>query len=174
VRPLAPEVSVIRALSSASALLLVACADEGATPTGSDTAGTPTEAPSVVALSFDLDADLIPSMSEPAVGVFRGSVYAEADASATGPVDGAASLLDFTSEPLDFGAAGGVLAGPSLDPLDPQIVWVLGCFDTATTESPDGDDCECGDPITLPNEAKFQLVPGDNALTVPLSLLHPC
>jgi hypothetical protein len=78
-------------------------------------------------------------------------------------------LLDFTADGLDFGTAGGVLAdAATLDPIDPQIVWVLGCLDTT------GDDCDCDDPITIPNENKFDATPGDASYTLTMSLLNPC
>jgi hypothetical protein len=157
------------------AALLAACSGGDERKTDPETGGTPTETggaetgPATLRLSFDLDSDLIAQMDEPAAGVFRGSIYAEADASAIGPNDGAAPLLDFTSDALDFGTAGGALPGGApVGPLDPQIVWVLGCFDTA------GDDCECGDPITIPNENKLQITPGEGDYTVTMSLLHPC
>lgn len=149
--------------------VLVACAGDepgDGAPTPSETS-EPT-GPVTLSLAIDLDADLIPTLDEPAVGQFRGSVFAEADAGSFGPIEGAESILDFTTEELDFGEAGGVLeTGTTLGPLDLQVVWVLGCFDTA------GDDCESGDPITIPNENKFLLEATTEALTLQLNLLQP-
>lgn len=150
---------------------LVACSggsdpgDDGTAETGT----APAEGPATLVLSFDLDADLIPTMEEPAAGTFHGSVYAEGDASAIGPNDGAVPLVDFSSDALDFGTAGGVSApSATVTPVDPQVVWILGCFDS------DANDCDCADPITIPNENKFQITPGENALTLTMSLLNPC
>jgi len=151
--------------------LLAGCSGNKATgDTGQDTSTgtTPATGPATLNLSFDLDDGLIPQMSEPAAGTFKGSIYAEADASALGPNDGATSLVDFESDPLDFGTAGGTLAaGPAVGPIDSQIVWIVGCLDTT------GDDCECGDPITVPNENKMQITPGTGEYTVKMSLLNP-
>jgi hypothetical protein len=151
-------------------LALAACGgDADGTDTPADHSGgaTPT-GPVTVGLGIDLDADLIPTMAEPAVGVFRGSVFAEDQATSFGPIEGAVSLQDFTTEPLDFGTAGGTLTTTTeLGPLDPQILWVLGCFDG------DDNDCDAGDPITVPNENKFQVDATTTTLTLTLSLLSP-
>ncbi|MEZ4234620.1 MAG: hypothetical protein R3F59_00325 [Myxococcota bacterium] len=153
--------------------LLAACAGKettsdtgpaGETGTMTDT----TDLPATLVLSFDLDGDLIPQMDEPAMGRFEGSIYAEADASAIGPVDGAVPLADFESDELDFGTDGGLLADKAtVDGIAPQIVWILGCLDTT------GDGCDKGDPITVPNENKVQLTAGEGAYTVKMSLLNP-
>lgn len=135
-------------------LLLLACAPPADTAAAEDSAAdaAPT-GPGTLALSFRMDDDYLPEMDEPAVGVFRGSIYAEDDASAVGPVEGAASLLDLEIEGVDLSADGGPTAVLAVtEPLDPQIVWVLGCLDTAA------DDCEVGDPITVPNENKLEVV----------------
>ena len=120
--------------------------DSGAEPT--DTAGD-TDAqtgPATLHLSFDLDPDLIPTMDEPAAGTFKGSVFAEADASAVGPNEGAVPLADFESEPIDFDTTGGVRANlATVGPIDAQIVWILGCLDS------DANECDTHDAITVPN-----------------------
>ena len=150
-------------------LALAACGgDDGATDTPAGHSGTSPTGPVTVGLAIDLDADLIPTMSEPAAGSFLGSVFAEDQATSFGPIEGAVSLLDFSTEPLDFGTAGGLLATTTtLGPLDPQVVWVLGCLDS------DGNDCDKGDPITIPNENKLQVDGTSTTLTLTLSLLSP-
>jgi hypothetical protein len=153
------------------AIGLIACSGDKTGTTGSTgETGTPTTqstGPATLTLDFHLDPDLIPTMSEAAAGTFEGSIYAEADASAIGPNGGAVPLLDFSSDPLTFGADGVVLAGGTAGPIDAQIVWILGCLDTT------GDGCECGDPITIPNENKLQILPGDGTYSVTMSLLDP-
>lgn len=146
------------------------CSGDKTTASSGETGDTETEpaGPSTLVLSFDLDPGLIEQMSEPAVGLFEGSVFAENDASALGPNDGATPLLDFTSEALDFGTAGGLLAEKAtVGPVDPQIVWILGCLDS------DANGCDIGDPITIPNENKFQLTAGEAPYTIKMSLLNP-
>ena len=64
--------------------------------------------------------------------------------------------------------AGGLLeTDTTLGPIDPQVVWVLGCFDS------DDNDCDAGDPITIPNENKLQVDATTTTLTLTLSLLSP-
>lgn len=127
-------------------------ADSGATADTADTAAA--TGPGTLALSFRLDEDYVAAMAEPAVGTFRGSIFAEDDASSTGPVDGAEALQDLEVADVDLTAGGGptgVLVVTS--PLEPQVVWILGCLDT------EGDDCgDPGDPITVPNENKVAVV----------------
>lgn len=146
-------------------LLLIACTgSEDSQP--QDTEPTaPTEA--VLQLAFEIDDDLLTVMDEPAQGSFHGSVFAEADAGATGPVDGADSLFDFVSDPLDLSSSTSSGLAYVSEPFSPQIVWVLGCLDS------DGNDCDSGDAVTIPNENKFEAVAGDNALTIQLNILQP-
>lgn len=151
-------------------LALAACSGDDPTdgPAGHSGSTTTPTGPVTVGLSIDLDPDLIAAMAEPAAGVFRGSVFAEDQATSFGPIEGAVSLQDFTTEPLDFGTAGGTLETTTeLGPLDPQILWVLGCFDG------DDNDCDAGDPITVPNENKFQVDAATTTLTLTLGLLSP-
>lgn len=144
-------------------LVLFACAGPA------DDSTAPVPATGALALTFRMDADYIASMSEPPVGTFRGSIYAEADASAIGPNEGASSLIDFTAEGVDLSSGGGPTTTPfETAALDPQVVWVLGCLDTT------GDDCEAGDPITVPNENKVEVLAGDaTPFEVYLGMLHP-
>ncbi len=150
-------------------LLLVACT--GSTGETGDTSveGDTTSTLATLQLRFQMDDDLIEGMDEPPIGLFHGSIYREDDATAIGMNDGAESLVDFASSSLDLSNGGGPSeAAWTSDPLDPQTLWILGCLDS------DANDCECGDPITVPNDNKFAVVPGDNALTIRMELLHPC
>jgi hypothetical protein len=149
------------------------CSGGGTTPTdtdpgGGDTGPTGPTGPGTMILGVDLDPDLIPGMEDPALGPFRGSVFAEADAGPFGPLEGAVSLADFTTEPIDFGADGGLKeAVHTLEGIDPQIVWILGCLDV------DANDCDPKDPVTIPNENKLQVTSGEAAYTLTLSILQP-
>lgn len=156
-------------------LLALACApvddtdSTAPTDTAADTADTGSGGPGTLGLSFRMDDDYLAEMDEPAVGTFRGSIYAEADATQIGPNEGAVSLLDFTVDGVDLTDGGGptdVLYTTA--PLDPQIVWVLGCLDA------DANDCDEGDPITVPNENKLAVV-ADAATDVEiyLGMLRP-
>lgn len=147
-------------------LALAACATDPGDSADSAEA-EPTTA--TLELSFVMDPDLIPEMAEAPAGTFQGSIYAEDDATGFGPDEGAVSLLDFESSALDLSADGGPSAVAfSGGELDPQIIWILGCLDS------DADDCECGDPITHPNDNKVEIVVGPNPLSVKMELLHPC
>jgi hypothetical protein len=52
--------------------------------------------------------------------------------------------------------------------LDPQTLWILGCLDS------DDNECDCGDPITVPNDNKVIVSSGTNSITVRMELLNPC
>jgi len=151
-------------------VLLAGCSGSKATTSGEhDTAGgsTPTTGPATLSLDFTLDEGLIPQMSEPAAGTFKGSIYAEADFDAIGDELGP-PLADFESEPLDFGNEGGTLTDEAtVGPIDAQVVWIVGCLDTT------GDGCDCHDPIALPNDNKMLIPPGDGEYEVKMNLLNP-
>lgn len=151
-----------------SLLLLLACT--GADDSGADDTGIPgTPGPGSLSLTFRMDDDYIADMAEPPVGTFRGSIYAEADASAVGPVDGAEPLLDIAVEGIDLSDGGGPTTAPfETEALDPQVVWVLGCLDS------DGNDCDQGDPITVPNENKVEVAADTSTpFEVYLGMLNP-
>ena len=157
-------------------LFVLACTTEAETG-GSDSAVDtgdsapecdPTE-PGVLVLSFQMDVDQLDNMEEPAVGTFRGSIYAEDQSTAIGPIEGAVSMIDFTVENVDLTVTGGPTGALwSADPLPSQKLWVLGCLDS------DGNDCDKKDPITVPNDNKLLLAAcGETAFTVYLGLLNP-
>lgn len=125
--------------------------------------------PGTLALSFRMDPDLLPSMAEAPAGPFRGSVFREDDATSIGPVDGARALVEFEAAALDLSADGGPSAVAwTSEPIEPQIVWVLGCLDV------DANDCDEGDPITIPNENKLRIDAGvETPFEVFLGMLNP-
>jgi hypothetical protein len=162
------------------ALLLLPLACSGASDedsAGSVATDTSTSAtgPGTLALSFRMDADYIATMAEAGqspVGPFSGSIYAEADATAIGPNEDAVPLADFSAAAVDLTNGG----GPSeilliTEPIEAQIVWVLGCLDADVPTDGCGDP---GDPITIPNENKAQVIAGaETPLEVYLGMIRP-
>jgi hypothetical protein len=149
-------------MSSALLLtVLLGCSKEGV-----DTDSGAATGPGTLLLSFELEEDLIPSMSEDPVGDFRGSIFVEDDASSIGPNEGAEAVENITVS-LDL-SSGEVADAYTTGELEPGIYWILGCLDT------DGNDCETDDPITVPNENKFLVEAGQqSAAVVTMSLLNP-
>jgi hypothetical protein len=150
-------------------LLAAACAD--GTPVDPLEGLPPVEpaVPGAFDLSFQLDPDLVPDMAEPAAGAVLGAVYDEADATATGPVDGAVPLYDYVTASLDL-TDGAVSASAAETPLlDAPVVWLLACLDG------NADGCGCGDPVTVPNANKVRVIGGvTTPIVVTFDLLHPC
>ena len=155
--------------------LLLACDPSTSDKDTGDTADTGDSAatgPGTLALSFQMDEDYIKSMKadgETPVGDFGGEIYAEADASSIGPNEGAVPLLGFTVA-IDLSDGGGPTdVAYVTEELDPGIVWILGCLDAA------GDGCgDQGDPITIPNENKVEVLAGaETPFTVYMGMLRP-
>jgi hypothetical protein len=158
------------------ALLLLACASDGSGDTSEGKVGPDTgEAPGTLALSFRVDDDYLAAIAEngqTALGTFGGEVYAEDDASSVGPNEGAVALHSFSVEGVDLTGEGGPTGVLHVtDAFAPQIVWVLGCLDIDVPADGCGD---VGDPITVPNENKVQVVGGAEApFTVYMGMLRP-
>lgn len=154
--------------------LLLACDPASDKDTGdtADTGDSAATGPGTLALSFQMDEDYIKSMKadgESPVGEFQGSIYAEADATSLGPVDGATSLQDFAVD-IDLSDGGGPTEVAFVtEELEPGIVWILGCLDAG------GDGCgDPGDPITIPNENKVEVLAGaETPFTVYMGMLRP-
>ncbi|MDP2310323.1 MAG: hypothetical protein Q8P18_30180 [Pseudomonadota bacterium] len=154
---------------------LLACTG-AADDTASDTDDTvvPT-GPGTLALSFRMDADYVATMAEDGqspIGTFGGSVYAEEDSTGVGPNDGAVALLDFSVPGIDLTVDGGPTTVLLVtEALEPQIVWVLGCLDVDVPTDGCGD---VGDPITLPNENKVQVLAGtETPFEVYMGMIRP-
>lgn len=154
--------------------LLLACNPSSDKDTGGpdDTGDTAPTGPGTLALSFEMDDDYIKSMKangETPVGEFQGSIYAEEDATSLGPNEGAVSLQDI-SVAIDLSDGGGPTEVAFVtDELEPGIVWILGCLDAG------GDGCgDQGDPITIPNENKVEVLAGtETPFTVYMGMLRP-
>lgn len=149
--------------------LLIACTGASGTDSDDSAADSADTSPGTLALSFQMEEDLIVSMDAPPVGTFYGSIYAEEDATAAGPVENAVPLEDLSADLdlTDHGGPTGVLY--TTQPLDAGVVWVLGCLDV------DGDGCgDEGDPITVPNDNKVVVATGaETPFTVYMSMLRP-
>jgi hypothetical protein len=154
-------------------LALAACTGKDGETGDTPPADTAPTGPGTLALSFQMDDDYIGRMEkagESPVGTFYGSIYAEDDASSIGPNDGSEPLQDFHAEGLDLTTDGGPSdVACTTEPLEPGIVWVLGCLDVAD------DGCgDAGDPITIPNQNKVEVLPGaETPFTVFMGMLRP-
>ncbi len=143
-------------------LLLAACLEPSPADTADsavDTAfDTATDAPAAcadaattgsLALSFRMEADLIPGMATPPAGTFYGAVLATADMTPTGPVAGAPLYANVVVNDDDLTAQGGPTAmlGTVTD-LPACELSLLGFLDL------DGDTLvDRGEPVTLPDDA---------------------
>ncbi len=159
-------------------LALLACTGEEADSADSaDTAvadTSPPTGPGTLSVSVKMDSDMVDDLvadGESANALVNGSVFAEADVNAaSGPVDGAVSLGDF-SVTVDLSVEGGPSAVIyTTDPLEPQIVYILGCMDTDNNA-----DCgDKGDPVTIPATNKAQVLPEvDTPFTMVFGLRRP-
>jgi hypothetical protein len=152
----------------AALTLLVGCTGS-ASDSQADSEAAPAPGPGTLVLSFQMEADLIPSMEVPPVGIFEGSIFVEDDCTAMGPNDGAVAIED-VSTALDLSVDG----GPS-EPLyttqamDAQVVWVVGCLDVDANGCGDPDD-----PITIPNDNKVAvLADAATPFIVQMNMLRP-
>ena len=143
-------------------LLIAACLDpspadtaDSAVDTASDTA---TDVPVAcadaattgsLALSFRMEADLIPGMAAPPVGTFYGAIVATADMTPTGPVAGAPVYANVLVNDVDLNAQGGPTAvlGTVTD-LPACELSLLGFLDLDSDTLVDR-----GEPVTLPDDA---------------------
>lgn len=143
-------------------LLLAACLEpspsdtaDSAVDTASDTATdgavacAEADTTGSLALSFRMEADLIPGMATPPAGTFYGAVLATADMTPTGPVAGAPVYANVVVNDVDLTAQGGPTAmlGTVTD-LPSCELSLLGFLDL------DGDTLiDRGEPVTLPDDA---------------------
>lgn len=122
-----------------------------------------------LALSFAMEPDYIPSMEEPPMGNYRGSIYSCEQGSAVGPVEGSVPLLDLVV-PVDLVPTNGGETGVLhvTEPISAEWVWVMGCLDT------DGNDCDKKDPITRPSDNRVVVLPdAETPFTVYFGMLNP-
>lgn len=155
-------------------LLFAACTtdDDSGTLDTADSA-EPT-GPGTLAISVQMEDDLLTDLAddgESAIAIVAGEVYAEADVEeGSGPIAGAVPLGEFseTVDLSDDGGPSGVLLVTV--PLEPQIVYVLGCLDSDAN----GDCGDAGDPVTFPSQNKFQVFAGvETPVIMQLGLRRP-
>ena len=147
--------------------------DSGGETTDTADSAEPT-GPGTLAISVKMEDDLLEDLAadgEDAISTLGFDVYNEADVVDTsGPIDGAVVLGTWSGE-VDLSVDGGptgVLY--TTDPLEPQIVYVLGCLDS----DHNGDCGETGDPVTFPSMNKFEVIAGtENPITMQLGLRNP-
>ncbi len=156
-------------------LLALACADKGGEETGSptETGDTgPTEG--TLALTFAMDPDYIEIMDEEPVGRFWGSFWKDEEVTGAGPDEGAESLGDIYVESVDLAPDGGpteVLF--TSDALSGAVV-VLGFVDSDGNADPKAPDPDDKDPVTLPGDNEFEVVPGEETvIQVYFGFLNP-
>ena len=132
----------------------------------SNDSGAAAPGPGTLSISFAIEEDLIPSMTDAPIGEFLGSIFAEDDATSIGPNEGAQSLED-VAVTIDLSDGEALDAYTSI-PLEAGVFWILGCLDV------DGNDCDIDDPITIPDENKFQVEADQQApAEVLMSMLNP-
>ena len=156
--------------------LLLACLggkDDPATGDSSRVDTGPPE-PGQLALRFELDADLLEDMQDEPAGDFFGSVWDGDDVDNLGPAEGAESFfgcdtpgLDLSDGPTD------VLFTTEELPGDHEVV-ILGFVDTDDNAVVGDEDPDDDDPVTLPHQNRFTVVPGETTeVTVYFGLLNP-
>lgn len=134
----------------------------------------PPTGPGTLAISVKMDDDMVEDLvedGESASAMVNGSIFAEADVEpSSGPVEGAVSLGDFSAM-VDLSVDG----GPSdviftTTPIEPQIVYILGCMDS-DANADCGDE---GDPVTLPPTNKAQIAAeAETPFTMVLGIRRP-
>jgi len=159
-------------LSFATVLACTGGSDDTGDSAPVDTA--PPTGPGTLAISVKMDDDMVVDLvedGESANAMVSGSVFAEADVDpSSGPVDGATSLGDFGLM-VDLSNQGGPSAVIyTTEPIEPQIVYILGCMDSDNS----GECGDEGDPVTLPPTNKAQVVAeAETPFTMVLGIRRP-
>lgn len=159
-------------------LIALACADKDGTDTGEpgetgetgDTAG----GEGTLALTFALDPDYMAIMEEEPVGTFYGSFWRDEDVSSIGPAEGAEDLGGIRVEGIDLRPDGGPTSVLfTSGPLSGSVV-VLGFLDSDANADPDDPSPDDKDPVTLPADNEFEVVPGqETTVEVFFGFLNP-
>lgn len=89
------------------------------------------------------------NLVDPLRGTIRGAVYRAEDVEVFGPIEGAEALESITIEDVDLTAPGSVAEYATGD-LPAGAVKVLGFFDLDPDDSPNPDEPDSGDPVTVP------------------------
>lgn len=152
-------------------LLFLACTarPEDSSPTV-DTGPFPV---GTLALRFDMDHDYREAMEEEAIGPFEGSFWRADQVDALGPMEGAEDLGGISVAEVDLTGEATDVLFTSMD-LPPVEVVVLGFIDSDLNAADGDGGPDKKDPVTLPNENRFQVVSGaESEVTVYFGFLHP-
>ena len=152
--------------------LLAACGDKDGDDTGTsatddtaaagdDTGGEVDDTPGQLSIRFAIEPDYQEAMDEDAIGTFRGSVYWADDVGATGPVEGAVALESIEVEGVDLVAANPTAVMHTTGELAPGEVVILGFLDSDGNADPEDPGPDAKDPVTLPSDNDFDVVPGE-------------
>lgn len=158
-------------------LLALGCAgkdeETGETAETGET-GEVTEGPGTLALTFAIDPDYKDIMEEPATGSFYGSFWRDEDVSGAGPADGAEDLGGIYVETVDLEPDGGPSAVLFTSGELSDTVVVLGFLDSDANADPENPDPDKKDPVTLPGQNEFVVVPGEETtIQVFFGFLNP-
>ena len=152
-------------------LLLVSCVGtETDSAAKMDTGPYP---PGTLAMRFDIDHDYRDAMEEAALGPFEGAFWRADQVDALGPMEGAEDLGGISVAEVDLTGDPTAVLFTSLD-LPPIEVVVLGFVDSDGNAAEGDGGPDKKDPVTLPNENRFQVVSGaETEVTVYFGFLHP-
>lgn len=138
------------------------------TPTSSETGAT-------LRVTFSIAPNLVDQLDGPPEGPFIGEVYRADDVGPLGPDDGAVALGDIEIDLLvlpEDGLSTEVLF--ELQPVPPLSITILGFVDTDGNMDEANPEPDQGDPVTLPNDNTFDLLPDVvNTVDVHFGLLNP-
>lgn len=152
-------------------LLALGCADKGGDDTAAsaetgETGDTGPVGEGQVAITFSMDPDYIDVMDEPPVGRFWGTIWNSDDVTDLGPNDGAVGLEDINLESLDLTGGDTPTAVLFTSGELPAIrISVLGFLDSDANSDADAPDPDEKDPVTLPNDNRFNVV-ADETTTI--------
>jgi hypothetical protein len=154
--------------------LLVACTGTELGDSAGETGDSAPSGPGTIAVTVKMEDDLLVDLAEDgesAIAKVSGEVFAEADVNeALGPNEGAVPLGAFSADvdlSVDGGPSGVIFTS---EPMEAQIIYVLGCLDTDAN----GDCGDEGDPVTFPSQNKFQTEAGvETAIQMMLGLRRP-
>ena len=144
--------------------LPVEFADDGAYPPGS----------TGLNVKFAIDPDVARKLDGPARGPFFGQAFHQEDVNSFGPTNDAVPLGDIAVD-LDLagdGSATEILF--TVTPVTAMPITILGFLDTDANRDESDPQPDRGDPVTLPGDNAFDMVPHhQNVVTVFFGLLNP-
>ncbi len=158
-------------------ILALACADkdgEGVETGETGEAVDTGSAEGTLLLTFAMDPDYMAIMDEEAVGSFWGSFWRDEDVSGVGPAEGAEDLGGIYVETVDLRPDGGPTEVLFTSEALSGAVVVLGFVDSDGNADPENPDPDDKDPVTLPGDNEFEVIPGEETvIQVFFGLLNP-